>query len=1128
MLKGMGTGAIVKLVLAVMVASLFVSMTTIGSLGQALQQSFTNINAVTDFTTEVEDEQTFSDLAMFVRDRAVGCEEVEARNSGENPDGDGNNNEGYPGLSDVQRLGEQPSCFGGSSTVLRDPYEAVPWRGILGGGSEDNLMPGIFSREKFEIEEPIRFREGRNVHWLDRNIGGLSGKHYEAHIDTSSRESSGKAHVDYSGSGGNYVVFFQNESVAKERASKLIEEHSMENVGTPGGVANRLAETSRDFSNRVWYVNRGGAGNTGDDTYANLPLNWVFEEDQDYRFEFQLCPGDEGYIQMNRGVPYGSGQPMGDDTSGNYYPRIVIEETDVTGCGDVNLGRDDMIPNTAVTSGQVLSITTKTGIGRSYPNLYCTYVGPGCPYTDMFNLHDVKEGGYERDLTWGGGMSVDPQRDACYINLLDSSRASAQDAEAQVDVVQGYLLEKDADSFPQEGESRVVDVNAESRIAVDADAAYSAFVENGFDGRSTEHSTPILYSYLENQKFELYGDLLCAQDGEWSSWIMCDEDGRTVEAAGREWTCNGESGSWEQSDSDVEFESAPETITMGWDEATPESREWLDTDSDSFRINSSKTPYNIGMSWEQELPTNWEEFSVTVTPHKRGHLRIGGNGGSGHPYFYFGGEGVVGENDKIYAHAPDTDDFDSTYAEVSAYETGTSYTLTIDRENSTLSVEEDSNTVWEESVSSFIFPQIRLYQGSGSNYWEDTEATVENIEVVYPQPVDSDNEEDGQENSEDQEQNEAEINNQFDLENAEAYDYPSYKASEIQLKLPKNEADLPKSDHFLFDAEILERCTLTFRESGASNDDIVLQGDYDKGALVRMNGEFPEPDNILQENGMSWSDVDLNFDGEIIRGEHYAGDLRPENQSHFQNTLYGDLLCGEYSGGASDREGYWMLCHRNADIKTNEVRGTTYECNPETGEWETVNVGELQNMHSYETHADTWIGDTIEINVSDGDLSWPGVERFRLRDLGQRNDNQVDGCYIDYSTENAGSSSHENLVTGLHSKGTLIERWGRIPDPENKDEEQGVYDVKMSDIELRLLEDVYTDSTAGGELRLRNETAWRNRLYGEMMCAESQYHGGRDVWHLCAPGLEETMKGVEAEVDGTTYTCNTEAGEWEQ
>ena len=942
MLKGMGVGAIVKLVLAVMVASLFVSMTTIGSLGQALQQSFDNINRLTDFTTEIDDKQTLSDLTRFVQDRAMneGCQRVANKNS----------EEGYPGLEGT-RLTDRPECFGGRSSILRGLTGVSP---VF--GPDENYMPGIYSREKFEITQNFSIdTRGYNDGDLWIENPEVMGTAFDRNIEIVAE--AGKENWEEDEGGLN----------TKELAGTII--GGAVGGTLPGPFKALGAYAGRAIGDELSETDVAPVLVFYEEADVSDRTNLDEEEIKEGEVVLQFCQGDEGYIQGSRGSikndGYSDAEPL--------YPVIVIEESEEPTCGDIEYGRTDLLPNEVRNDGRLLHITGKTS--KEHP--FVRQPGKFSTKEWAFDLKRFNENQREySDTLFGSNIEFDfesEDSETCVVGMYDY-RSSAVEATGEIKIVQGTLIPYDG-TFPDRDSNEIYSENLNDKTDrtlppyPSAQNLYDQYANQGFVGGnwgSSGINNKILYDNSGERKFELYGDLLCAPhknnqnfDNNHGQWVMCspEYDGETKTVNQESWTCNAESGRWEQENEGPELEPAPETITLNWDDTSSNSEDWLQASDDSFTINTEEASDNIYMDWESALPNTWEEVSVTATPDRRGHLRIAGQGPDNYqsyPYFYFGGEGYTGESENIYLNDYG-DNFENDFEPLTAYEPDETYTFTFNRVENSLEVKENGETVWETSdLEAFNFQKLRLWHTDGH---EDTEVTIEYIEVVYPQPIESDSEEDGeQESTEDQDTEE-------DSENS-------------------------------------------------------------------------------------------------------------EEQSDEEDT-----------------------------------------------------IDELQNTEAYSDNADTWLGDTIEINTSDsGELSWPEAENFRLRDINQAGGSPVNGCYVEYSEEIDGD---ENLLKATYDKGTIIERTGLLPDPDVNDIEQETDNLEWSSVELNLTEEIFTDSTAGGELRLRNETAWENRLYGEMMCAESQHHGGRDIWHLCAPGLEETMKGAEAEVDVTTYTCNTETGEWE-
>lgn len=524
MLKGIGIGSIIKLVLAIMIASLFISLTTIGAFGDALQHSFDNIGTMTDFTVEVEDKETLSQLYTYVLIRSYdeGCDTLNSLSQSDE--------EPFPKLSESY-LTANPPCFGGESGIIRDGLSSLnPADGWFGGDSDENFMPGVYSREQFEITT-----DEENGMLLDAADGTTA-------IDSSL------------GTATDYSLTIIADMVEEEDDADGLIDRATDRIG------NTLIAGGYGLHNSIELVPTNGLVDIVNSYFGSgveildretRPLTVVFQHgelkdrtnvdpnmdqgdlDSDFEVQVRLCDGDKGYIQSNRGRIDDGGFSDNDPI----YPILVIEEIEVDHCGDVNFGREDMIPDHATTTGQVLSITTRGSIANSYPNLYGSE-------PNVFNLHDVKDDGYSYDPTWGGSMRVSVSQDRCSIGVFDSRRRSATDSEALIEVSPGYLLEKDAGGFPRESEDKVIRERYGGRTAgADAEDTYSDLQDRGFDGSSPGESSSILYSYAGNERYELYGDLLCADDGDWSSWKMCDGD-KTVSAGGIDWTCDGLEGEW--------------------------------------------------------------------------------------------------------------------------------------------------------------------------------------------------------------------------------------------------------------------------------------------------------------------------------------------------------------------------------------------------------------------------------------------------------------------------------------------------------------------------------------------------------------------------------------------------------
>jgi hypothetical protein len=311
--KGIAIGTVLKLILAVLIASAFISLTTLGALGDAIQDSANSITDQSDFTAEIENKEQFSQLAAYVRDRSDSCDRVEKRIKGENiGDYDGPNydfsGEGYPELSHIEHLGQRPDCIATKGNMLT--REAT--------FPDSNFQPGILSRERFEIEKSFKLDKsgnglGNSEYWIDYKINSISAKG-PAKMIYNTPYSEETENSKFTGSDENYVILFKNSSVARARSSNVIQ-------NAPSGY--------EAYDNRVW-------ANVNGKNAQPYPVGWGESWVQEEDFQLRLCEGDEGYIQRNVGVPSNNGvtsRSLG-GAQKDYYPMIVIEETEKMNCGE--------------------------------------------------------------------------------------------------------------------------------------------------------------------------------------------------------------------------------------------------------------------------------------------------------------------------------------------------------------------------------------------------------------------------------------------------------------------------------------------------------------------------------------------------------------------------------------------------------------------------------------------------------------------------------------------------------------------------------------------------------------------------------------------------------------------------
>ena len=553
MLKGdIGLKSIFAIVLSLMVLSLLISVSSVGSLGGALLQGFDEVGQFTDRTVEIEDRKTLSDLTLFVEHRAMneGCEIVSAINDGEGNDPRPNTADGYPGL-EGSFLGRYPDCFGGESSIIRDSPTTI-------GSPDQNYMTGVFSREQFEVTENTNIsfnsaNSGGDEVWLDGNVGGF--------YDSTLESLDGEMEVpDDDGEGwdpsvGEIVVASATGPFgASYVAYKIVDATIVDGLtSTPRApVTVVFQDSSVDITDR-----------TNSDDFSDLPDNPDDGDLDELDYLIWFCEGDKGYVQSNRGTVANSD---GASSMEPLFPVIVVEESEHSNCGDLDLDRSDKIPDNTATSGRVLHITGRTDEAHPYVR------GPAFGGSDRnyaFDFHQLNENQPELfNLVSSSGRNIEinynsDRSDECVIGMWDH-RSSAVDAAGHITLERGAYIEQDG-TFPQRSSSIIGVDSLEDRSDrsvppyPNTKALYDTYASEGFIGGHWDNSgdvlsvnDKILYDYAGERRFELYGDLLCAPhsnnngfEDDHSEWKMCSHDQDDVTFNGDTWSCDPSSGEWD-------------------------------------------------------------------------------------------------------------------------------------------------------------------------------------------------------------------------------------------------------------------------------------------------------------------------------------------------------------------------------------------------------------------------------------------------------------------------------------------------------------------------------------------------------------------------------------------------------
>lgn len=553
--KGLAQTAVVKIVGILLIGAIVISV--IGSIGSAIADTG---DALMDFTgtnehVDVEEKHTFISASRYVYDRAWDCEEVEQNI--------------YPGLEDTD-FGEEPRCAGVSGTA------AAYFRNMVPGEDTGGDMEGRNSRITFEISEDV-----------EDNITISSDQIY-GDEDSLQKDESSSTTLDDS------EVAFRGVSDDRSFYQRTDPERDCGGTGygnwhDPGNPRYFVAFDIIGETNRVNEI--GEAENLDSDMPVYCEEAFVGVSDYIYRssiqskldgedgsFEVVLCPGDEGYIQANKDSPWNEEEAAEDHS---IFPFIEIttlgEDCVGHGFGDVDV--PDKLPDDLKTSGRLLHVTGDSSEDHPYVR------GPGLSggATDYaFDLFELSEENTEVSSTISSkSRNIDfghnPQRaEECVLGLWNHHGVNP--APGWVSYEQGTAVERDG-TFPDLESEDVKGQSLEDRnYGPDAEDLYNLYAQEGFVGGSwgSDISDKILNDFTGEQRFETYGDLLCAPDkrdeaqdfeNDHATWYMCggDHGVNEIEINEKKWVCDEDSGAWleERPEDFVEInvvETEPEEI----------------------------------------------------------------------------------------------------------------------------------------------------------------------------------------------------------------------------------------------------------------------------------------------------------------------------------------------------------------------------------------------------------------------------------------------------------------------------------------------------------------------------------------------------------------------------------------
>jgi hypothetical protein len=318
---------VMRIILFAAVTVTVITVATTGALGDSIDQGLSSSEKETDYRIDITEKNRLSDAALFVFHRGSknGC-----RPSGASPTvPQQNNNEidnpdigltgeewytadydgGYPALADTY-IGLKPSCIGGSSTPAGTGIGGLSPMTSSGGDLE-----GIYGRVSFEVQEKVTLDARNPDTWLERQLIGVGrGGSFYSKLRPSCKNFVETAFVGhewaYVDVRQEYVLIFKPD-VPDSRANDWLGNY--------------------DVDDGLYCDHCTGIA------CLNAPIK---REVPDNHFRVTLCPGDRGYIQMNKAKKQGADGPNNRDEAGQVstsgaessYPFIQINSVEQETC----------------------------------------------------------------------------------------------------------------------------------------------------------------------------------------------------------------------------------------------------------------------------------------------------------------------------------------------------------------------------------------------------------------------------------------------------------------------------------------------------------------------------------------------------------------------------------------------------------------------------------------------------------------------------------------------------------------------------------------------------------------------------------------------------------------------------
>jgi hypothetical protein len=350
--KGLAIDTAYELVLVILVGGI-VAVALGGPIMDQMEQGFGLLGEMNTGGNRinVSNRATLSQATLYVYQRASndGCFDPDSSSSSydsptvpEQVDGDltppeGIDEAGYPALQDTY-LTSEPPC-----TATQDP--------------EGRDMEGTYSRVNFVIDEtrsdPIVVGGGNE--WMDDKAqGAVRGSIYDRTkaqcskdvLDAAVNGGATGMVIGATASGGNPIITLGTTTLGMAGAT-ISEAASAGYIGTnnnflvyfPESISDTRSDSwlsdadEQDFSERIYCYGLDSNIDLKGGSLVSSPLDQTYNHDFGNDVIIKLCPGDRGYIQMNKQSPQNKGEAGEDWGSAHNFLFMEVTSTKTDSCG---------------------------------------------------------------------------------------------------------------------------------------------------------------------------------------------------------------------------------------------------------------------------------------------------------------------------------------------------------------------------------------------------------------------------------------------------------------------------------------------------------------------------------------------------------------------------------------------------------------------------------------------------------------------------------------------------------------------------------------------------------------------------------------------------------------------------